>query len=161
MKNKEDMKKAFMSGCGGSDKIGAEEDAAKVNDEGGVPPSENCENSINSESAADPAEAEKIEAAAALPNEEKEALNEGYPGSNEFTRRDLCEEPVESNRGKIMTFDDVPEETRNMIIAEYLKSLISAKSVPLVIDGVPSPAPKNSPKSIKEAGELANKFLDN
>lgn len=53
------------------------------------------------------------------------------------------------------------ESVKNAVIEEYLKSVASGKSVPLIVGGVGSAAPKFAPKTVKEAGALAQAFLKN
>ena len=52
------------------------------------------------------------------------------------------------------------EKVREAVIGEYLKGIASAKEVPLISGGGAIPAPRNYPKSVKEAGILARKFLN-
>ena len=53
----------------------------------------------------------------------------------------------------------VDESVKNAIIEEYLKTVAGGKSVPLIVGGVSSAAPRSAPKTVKEAGALAEKFL--
>ena len=50
-------------------------------------------------------------------------------------------------------------KVRDAVVGEYLKTVLSGKSVPLIADGVSCAAPQSSPKSVKEAGALAKQFL--
>ena len=49
-------------------------------------------------------------------------------------------------------------KVRDAIIGDYLKGL-AEKSVPLVAGGGAVSAPRNTPKSVREAGQLARQFL--
>ena len=49
---------------------------------------------------------------------------------------------------------------RDAVIGEYLKGVSEAKGVPLVAGGGGVSAPRNTPKSVKEAGKLAQQFLN-
>ncbi len=51
------------------------------------------------------------------------------------------------------------EDVKNAVVGEYLKKISGLKSVPLLVGGAPCAAPKNAPKSVKEAGALAKQFL--
>ena len=50
-------------------------------------------------------------------------------------------------------------KVRDAVIGDYLKGL-AEKSVPLTSGGGAVTAPKNTPKSVKEAGKLAQRFLN-
>ena len=50
---------------------------------------------------------------------------------------------------------------REAVIGEYLKTVASNKSIPLIVGGVSSPAPTAMPKTVREAGALAERFLKN
>ena len=50
------------------------------------------------------------------------------------------------------------EKVRDAIIGDYLKGL-AEKSVPLVAGGGAVTAPRNTPRSVKEAGKLAQQFF--
>lgn len=52
------------------------------------------------------------------------------------------------------------ERVRSVVIGEYLKEVSSPKSVPLAVSGGGVAAPRVLPKSIKEAGKLAQEFLN-
>ena len=52
------------------------------------------------------------------------------------------------------------EKVRDAIIGDYLKGL-AEKSVPLVAGGGAVTAPRNTPRTVKEAGNLARQFLKN
>ncbi len=51
------------------------------------------------------------------------------------------------------------EEQKRAVIEEYLLAVASGKSVPLIVGGVAAKAPKNTPKTVREASELARRFL--
>lgn len=53
------------------------------------------------------------------------------------------------------------ESVKNAVIEEYLRTVASGKSVPLIVGGVSSAAPKQAPKTVKEAGALVKTFLKN
>ncbi len=91
----------------------------------------------------------------------------------EFTRRSQrLKELEEGNKAQAMSDSDAPspeglntqmraldEEEKKRVIEEYLKSIQGGKSVPLISGGVPCAAPRQAPKSIREAGALAAQFL--
>ena len=51
------------------------------------------------------------------------------------------------------------ERVKDAVIGEYLKGVSGRKEVPLVSGGVSLAAPRIAPKSVKEAGRLAQEFL--
>lgn len=51
-------------------------------------------------------------------------------------------------------------DAKRAVIEDYLKSL-SAGAVPLITGGVAPAAPRSVPKSVKEAGALAQRFFKN
>lgn len=53
------------------------------------------------------------------------------------------------------------EKVKQAIVAEYLKTLATNKAVPLIVGGTGSAAPAYAPKTVREAGALAQKFLKN
>lgn len=53
------------------------------------------------------------------------------------------------------------DSVKQAVLGEYLKTLAANKAVPLIVGGVSPAAPKNAPKSVKEAGALAERFLKN
>ena len=135
---------------------------------------DNAENT-NAQVTADTAEAEKDTAAAELGKfESVSALLAAYKSLEaEFTRRsqrlkeleegnkahtDGCAPSRESSEGVAVTID---EGVKNAVIEEYLKTVAIGKSVPLIVGGVSSAAPRCAPKTVKEAGALAEKFLKN
>lgn len=52
------------------------------------------------------------------------------------------------------------ERVRDAVIGEYLKSVSAAQGVPLIAGGGGVSAPRAVPKSVKEAGRLAQRFLN-
>ena len=50
-------------------------------------------------------------------------------------------------------------KVRDAVIGEYLKSLQSQAGAPVTAGGGGVSAPRNTPKSVKEAGRLAREFL--
>lgn len=95
----------------------------------------------------------------------------------EFTRRSQrLKELEEENKAREETGSGAPsresaekgeptlnidESVKNAIIEEYLRTVASGKSVPLIVGGVSSAAPGFAPKTLKEAGALAERFLKN
>lgn len=88
----------------------------------------------------------------------------------EFTRRsqklkELESKAAEAPSPKIPEGEELlsaalhDEKVKNAVVGEYLKTVLSQKSVPLLVSGAPCAAPKCEPKSIKEAGALAKQFL--
>ena len=125
---------------------------------------------------AEAAEAEKDTAATELGKfESVSALLAAYKSLEaEFTRRSQrLKELEEGNKACHETEDGTPsresgdgvsgldESVKNAVIEDYLKTVASGKSVPLIIGGVSSAAPRFAPKTVKEAGALAEKFLKN
>ncbi len=51
-------------------------------------------------------------------------------------------------------------EVRDAIIGDYLKAVSGNKAVAFLAGGAGVPAARNAPRSIKEAGELAKRFLN-
>ena len=131
----------------------------------------------NEKVAAESAEAEKSEAAAALGKfKDVQTLMKAYSDLEaEFTRRSQRLKELE-NENTAATVSDVakaaPSQTdderieealsdkkvRDAVIGDYLKSL-AEKSVPLITGGGAVAAPKNTPKTIREAGNFARQFL--
>lgn len=130
----------------------------------------------NGKVTAEAAEAEKSEAAAVLGKfKDVQTLAKAYSELEaEFTRR--CQrlkelekenktypspdgEKVKSSQsgGKIAeALADA--EIRDAVIGDYLKGLAENK-VPIISVGGGVPAPKNTPKTVKEAGILVRQFL--
>ncbi|MDE7440358.1 MAG: hypothetical protein K2N23_07625 [Clostridia bacterium] len=132
----------------------------------------------NERVAADTAEAEKGQAAAALGKfKDVQTLMKAYSDLEaEFTRRcQRLKELEEGNKAKQLPDGAVAspsrkteeeriadalkdEKLRDAVIGDYLKGLAENK-VPLTSGGGAVTAPKNTPKSVKEAGKLAQQFL--
>lgn len=109
-----------------------------------------------------------------------EALYSAYTSLEaEFTRRSQrLKELEEGNKAK-KSEEDAPsrksteengellkkalsdEGVKRAVIGEYLKTVSTNKSVPLIVGGISTPAPRLAPKSVKEAGALAENFLKN
>ena len=137
---------------------------------------ENAENT-NLEVTAEAAEAEKDTAATELGKfESVSALLAAYKSLEaEFTRRSQRLKELEEgnkahtddcapSRGScdgVSAVEGLDEGVIKAVIEEYLKTVASGKSVPLIDGGVSSAAPKFAPKTVKEAGALAEKFLKN
>ena len=139
---------------------------------------DNAENT-NLQATADTAEAEKNTAATELGKfESVSALLAAYKNLEaEFTRRSQrLKELEEGNKAHeepergvpsresydgVNTVEKLDESVKNAVIEEYLKTVASGKSVPLIVGGVSSAAPRFAPKTVKEAGALAEKFLKN
>lgn len=68
---------------------------------------------------------------------------------------------AEDTRGKLLEAALADSGVREAVIGEYLKTVASNKSIPLIVGGVSSPAPKTQPKTVREAGALAERFLKN
>lgn len=133
----------------------------------------------NERATADTAEAEKNEAATGLGKfKDVQTLLKAYSDLEaEFTRR--CQRLKELENGnKAKTEPDGAEpslsrksederiaealsdaKVRDAVIGDYLKG-IAVKSVPLNLGGGAVTAPRNTPKSVREAGRLAQRFLN-
>ena len=134
----------------------------------------------NSQVTADTAEAEKEIAAAGLGKfKDVQTLMKAYSDLEaEFTRRSqrLKELEKENKAAPVPDGEEVKpsqksnderiadalsdKKVRDAVIGDYLKGLAENK-VPLVTGGGAVTAPRNTPKSIKEAGKLAINFLNN
>lgn len=135
------------------------------------------ENEVTAENAA---EAENRVAAAGLGKfQSVDALLNAYQALEaEFTRRSQRLKELESgNKAQNMPEAGAPsresiisgeellkaalsdEGVKRAVIEEYLKTVSANKSVPLISGGLGSAAPKNAPKSVREAGALARQFL--
>lgn len=95
----------------------------------------------------------------------------------EFTRRSQrLKELEEENKAHKMSASGAPspeeyegeklvkaalsdEGVKQAVIEEYLKSVAAGKGVPLISGGLSPAAPRTAPKSVKEAGALAQRFL--
>lgn len=131
----------------------------------------------NGRGTADTAQAEESVAAADLGKfKDVQALLSAYESLEaEFTRRsqrlrELEERskaqdapapaenaPVPSSAHN--TGEDDPD-ARRRIIGEYLREVSVGRTVPFVTGGVSVPAPHSRPASIREAGRLAEQFLN-
>lgn len=134
---------------------------------------------------AQPAEAEKREQGAAGLGKFKDvdALLEAYSSLEaEFTRRSQrlkeLERAVkeqaspaqaaspaapplpEPEGGALSDENAVSEEVKAKIIAEYLEAASKNRSVPLISGGVNVSAKRKAPSSVREAGALAQQFLN-
>lgn len=137
------------------------------------------ENGITAENTAG---AEGINAAADLGKfQSVDALLHAYQALEaEFTRRSQRLKELENgNKAQRMPEEGAPscesglkgdgllqaalsdEGVKKAIVEEYLKTVAANKSVPLISGGVSSAAPKNAPKSVKEAGALARQYFKN
>lgn len=139
------------------------------------------EDNLNAENlkkdTADTAEAEENKAAAGLGKfSSVKALLDAYNNLEaEFTRRSQrLKELEEGNKAEIPSSPGAAvngeellkvalsdENVKQAIVAEYLKTLATNKAVPLIIGGTGSAAPAYAPKTVREAGALAQKFLKN
>ena len=133
----------------------------------------------NEKVAAETAEAEEKEAAAALGKfKDVQTLMKAYSDLEaEFTRRCQRLKELEKENKAAPEHDDGKElpsqksdderiaealsdkKVRDAVIGDYLKGL-AEKSVPLASGGGAVTAPRNTPKSVKEAGRLAQQFLN-
>ncbi|MDE6868583.1 MAG: hypothetical protein K2J83_05525 [Clostridia bacterium] len=130
-------------------------------------------------STADTAEAEKDNAAAVLGKfKDVQTLMKAYSDLQaEFTRRsqrlsELEKEnkakpvpdgekasPSQNDEERLIGAALSNERVKDAVIADYLKSVSAPKSVPLIVGGGGVAAPRVAPKSVKEAGRLAQEFL--
>lgn len=128
---------------------------------------------------ADTAGAEQENAAAVLGKfKDVETLMKAYSDLQaEFTRRSQRLSELEKGN-KAQSLSDVEgkessrmdeeqllsaalenDRVKDAVIADYLKSVSAPKSVPLLSGGGGVAAPRVAPKSVKEAGRLAQEFL--
>ena len=125
---------------------------------------------------AEPAKAENMQNAAPDTGKFKsvEALMSAYLALEaEFTRRSQRLKELEESKAveapspecldkeKLLSAALANSSVREAVVGEYLKTVFSGKSVPLIIGGVSCAAPQSSPKSVKEAAALAKQFLKN
>lgn len=125
---------------------------------------------------AEPAEAENMQNAAPDTGKFKsvEALMSAYLALEaEFTRRSQRLKELEESKAveapspecleeeKLLSAALASSSVREAVVGEYLKTVFSGKSVPLIVGGVSCAAPQSSPKSVKEAAALAKQFLKN
>ena len=68
---------------------------------------------------------------------------------------------AENSKAELLQAALADSGVREAVIGEYLKTVASNKSIPLIVEGVSSPAPKAMPKTVREAGALAEGFLKN
>ncbi len=132
----------------------------------------------NEAAAAEAAEAELKEAAAPLGKfKDVQTLMKAYTELEaEFTRRcqrlkelesgnktdgepDGAQSPSSQNENERIASALADGKIRDAVIGDYLKGL-AAKTVPLAEGGGGVAAPRNSPKSVREAGNLAKRFLN-
>lgn len=131
------------------------------------------------QSTADTAGAEKDNAAAVLGKfKDVQTLMKAYSDLQaEFTRRsqrlsELEKEnkakstpdgeevaPSQNDEERLLSAALNCERVKDAVIADYLKSVSAPKSVPLLVGGGGVAAPRIAPKSVKEAGRLAQEFL--
>lgn len=133
---------------------------------------------------AQPAEAEKNgNGAAGLGKfRDVDALLEAYSNLEaEFTRRSqrlrelekaAAEQPPaqaasassaqqpESQGANLLGAAQTSEEVKSQIIAEYLAAAARNRGVPLISGGVNVPAQRRTPSTVREAGALAQQFLN-
>lgn len=130
---------------------------------------------------AEPAVAEEKDVAAAVLGKFKDAnaLAAAYLSLEaEFTRRSKrLKELEQANKAQEMP-QGAPSQENTMteeelisaavespavkqaVIGQYLRDVANNKAFPLMVGGVSTAAPRNAPKSVREAGALAEKFLD-
>ena len=131
----------------------------------------------NGRGTADAAEAEEIKAAADLGKfKDVQALLSAYESLEaEFTRRsqrlkELEEKSKAQDAPAQAENAPVPSSAQNTgvedadarerIIGEYLRAVSVGRTVPFVTGGVGVPAPRSKPATIREAGRLAEQFLN-
>lgn len=68
---------------------------------------------------------------------------------------------AEDDRGRLLEAALADSGVREAVIGEYLKTVALNRSIPLIVGGVSSPAPKTLPRTVREAGALAERFLKN
>ena len=68
---------------------------------------------------------------------------------------------TENTGGRLLEAALADSGVREAVIGEYLKTVASNRSIPLIVGGVSSPAPNAMPKTVREAGALAESFLKN
>ena len=140
----------------------------------------NADNLADLTVTADTAEAEKEFEAAAVPEKFKDVktLIKAYSDLEaEFTRRSQRLKELESGNKTAAPPDAADRQpshvsesefiesalsnskVRDAVIGDYLKAVAEGKGVPLLSGGGGVAAPKNAPKSVKEAGRLAQRFF--
>ncbi len=130
----------------------------------------------NLQETAEPAEAEKSVEAAHGTGKFKsvEALMSAYLALEaEFTRRSQRLKELEENKAATAPSPACLSEeqlvsaalgnpaVKDRVVGEYLKEVAGGRSVPVVMGGISCAAPGSSPKSVREAGELAKNFFKN
>lgn len=129
---------------------------------------------------AEPAEAEeKKQAAAELKKfKDVDALQKAYLSLQaEFTRRSQRLKELESEVEALRAPEEenapdkteaevgqtpkavISDEEKSSIIEEYLKSVAQNRGAPVIFSGSGVAAPKPAPRSVREAGALAERFL--
>ncbi|MDE7306691.1 MAG: hypothetical protein K2N33_04810 [Clostridia bacterium] len=129
---------------------------------------------------AEPAEAENGESTAAVLGKFKDVqtLMKAYSDLEaEFTRRSQRLKELEKENKADLKPDGVEgapsqngedellcaalksERVKEAVIGDYLKTVSERKGVPLTAGGLGVAAPRVAPKSVKEAGRLAQEFL--
>ena len=130
----------------------------------------------NGRGTADTAEAEGVNAAADLGKfKDVQALLSAYESLEaEFTRRSqrlkeleerskAQDAPAAAENAPVPSSAQNTAETpdvRERIIGEYLRAVSVGRTVPFVTGGVSVPAPHSKPATIKDAGRLAEQFLN-
>ena len=132
----------------------------------------------NGRGTADTAEAEERKAAADLGKfKDVQALLSAYESLEaEFTRRSQRLKELEEKskaQDAPAAAENAPEpssahnstgaedaDARERIIGEYLRAVSMGRTVPFVTGGVSVPAPRSKPATIREAGRLAEQFLN-
>lgn len=140
---------------------------------------------INAAGTAESAEAEEVKAAA-VPAKFKdvEALLSAYQALEaEFTRRSQRLKELEANKetqapARAAVSAEAPshggaesvgekavsaltDEVKNAVIEEYLNGIFAKRAVPFVTGGGAVAAERRTPKTLKEAGALANRLFEN
>lgn len=87
-------------------------------------------------------------------------LKELENGNKERTKPDGEKTAPSPSEEEMLNAVKSNERVRNAVISEYLESMAKSKSVPLAVSGGGVAAPRILPKSIKEAGKLAQEFLN-
>ncbi|MDE6597422.1 MAG: hypothetical protein K2K60_02150 [Clostridia bacterium] len=134
----------------------------------------------NERATAETAEAEKGENAAAVLGKFKDVqtLMKAYSDLEaEFTRRSqrlkelekenkaepepdgVKAEPSQNSEDELLCAALKSERVKEAVIGDYLKTVSERKGVPLTAGGLGVAAPRVAPKSVKEAGRLAQEFL--
>lgn len=135
----------------------------------------------NSQSTANPAEAENDSTVAAGLKKFKnvQALADAYAALEaEFTRRSqklkelegeankelsapVTEENAEPAPSQTRPTQNLTDEMKNAVIREYLTGIYTNRGVPIIAGGGAVTAARRTPSTLKEAGALAKNFFDN